>query len=213
MIDLNLSDLETMIAIIAGSLPIIFAIYKGLVKMLSLVKKKYISTKNFINELGDCVKLVNTELKPNHGSSIKDAISRIDNKISIIDLKNRAYLSHMEVPVIELDSNGNLQWTNRAGFKLFGKDLSELLNFGWFGCIINEQRDTVEAEILDCIRQKRACSINFKIKTNKKDMDVTLDVSPIVINGNLNGFFGIIRSLDNSFMCPFLQIQKENEGN
>lgn len=211
MLNVDFSKVETIIAIVAGSLPILFAIHKGLVKMLNLVKGKYISTRNFINELSDCIKLVNTELKPNHGSSIKDAISRIDNKINVIDLKNRAYLSHIEIPVIELDSVGNLQWTNRAGYRLFGKDLSELINLGWLGCIVNEYRDMVESELQDGIRQKRGCSIQFKLKTNNKEMDVILDMSPIITGGHLNGFFGIIRTLDDSFMCPLMQMNKKSE--
>lgn len=194
---MELKDIEVIIGIIIAVITTLYGLYKkGIVPMFKLCRNKYDSVKSFICDVQESVKLVNTELKPNHGSSIKDAISRIDNKVHILEAKNRAYFSHMQVPIVEFNENGHLIWMNRAGHNLFQKDMSELVNFGWLSSLSKKDRDIVEDEIIDAVRQERSFSIQFTIDNHNKILDILCDASPILTNhGKFFGYFGILRIL------------------
>lgn len=201
-------DLETWIAIIIAISGALFGLYmKGIVPMFKLCKNKYDSIKSFVCDLQESVQLVKTELQSNHGSSIKDAIFRIDDKVHILEAKNRAYFAHVHLPIIEFDINGHLVWMNRSSYTLFGKDLSELRNFGWLSSIDPEDRERVEEDITNSVRQQRSFSTKFKIINQDKSVVVVCDAAPIITNnGKFNGYFGTLQPANyKDIVCPLLQ--------
>jgi hypothetical protein len=189
---MDLTNVEKWVAVTGAAAPILYGLYKkGVVPMFTYCKTKYAKAKTFISDISDCIKLVNLELTPNHGSSIKDAICRIDHRVYTLEEKNRVFLQHLDVPHIDLNKLGHLQWANRACLKLFNKDFTEVRNFGWLGCINSIDRDIIEEELKDSIRQERSFTGTFKL--NDK-INVILEATAIFSeNGGFNGYLGVLK--------------------
>jgi gas vesicle protein len=197
---MDFTNVDTLLATIGTVITILITVYKGIKPVYTLCKKKYDSVKSFIKDVSDCVQLVNTELKTNHGSSIKDAISRIDNKVMGLESKNKAYLSHIGLPIFELNSSGQLTWINRAGFSLLKKDFTELKDLGWMGLVCPDDRDRVESEIEDSSRQRRAFSIKFNLLFENKYNAVIFEATPLFEKEKFNGYFGVIKIADDDYV-------------
>jgi len=98
--------------------------YEWLRDQWKLVEKSF-------EDLQAVKEVVNRELTPNGGGSIKDAVARIDHRVASVEGKHRAMLIHSPMPMFEADEYGHCCMVNRAFVRLVGKDLSEVAGWGW----------------------------------------------------------------------------------
>lgn len=165
--------------------------------MLKFVKSKHKQVKQFCSDLAECISLVNQELKPNCGSSIKDSINRIDRNTSIVENKQRAYFSHLDTPIWESDKNGNRIWANAAYLQLIRSDLDSIKNYGWLSTIHPDDREDVEIEWRNCIKDARFFNMKYRIiDANDVEYKVHGEALPVFDNNKLlSGFIGTIKVL------------------
>lgn len=123
-----------------------------------------------VQEMNRKITLIHSELTPNHGSSIKDKINRIEDRItrqkSIIDkISHRQIwlLDNESVPLFETDSNGKFTWINKKFKDLVNRDDRYLLGFGWKNIIHDNDRDSVVKKFTTCIRDQITYEDTFKI--------------------------------------------------
>lgn len=96
------------------------------------------------------------ELKPNSGSSLRDAINRIENKVATIDLAQKAYMDvDSPIPIFQTDFEGNLVWVNKAYLKLVSRPMNEVLGTGWELIIPQEERSRIREEWYRAIKEHR----------------------------------------------------------
>jgi len=91
------------------------------------------------------------ELIPNHGSSIKDKINKLEQSVAHnneltekIFNRQRWLMERQDLPIFESDLNGRYVWVNEKYASLFGKSASHFLGHGWKNTIHPEDRERVE---------------------------------------------------------------------
>jgi len=103
------------------------------------------------------------EVKPNGGSSLRDAIARIELNQYVSDQQRRALINHSDVPAFESDGDGNCIWANRAYLRIVGKSIDEVLNYGWINNIAVNDQEVVRARWMEAIRDGRDFVLDYHI--------------------------------------------------
>ena len=107
--------------------------------------------------------IITRELQTNGGSSIKDALKRIENRLTIIDAKHKTILSLENEPIWESDEFGNCVWVNHSYLKMTGFDFEYLKNAGWVSIINEIDRSRVREEWKRAVEEKRIFSCEYTI--------------------------------------------------
>jgi PAS domain S-box-containing protein len=164
----------------------------------------YMKLKNMITEIYNVAmdassihEIIKKELSTNGGSSLKDAINRIESRLSIQDGKSRATLSLLDSPIWESDEDGNCVWVNRAYRRITGYDIDSVKDMGWISIIAPDSREAVQEEWINAIRDRRHFSLTYNIITSfGKILPVDGEGYPIYTNdkskNNVKGHIGIL---------------------
>lgn len=105
------------------------------------------------------------EVKPNGGSSLRDAVARIEMNQYISDQQRRALLNLAPVPAFESNKSGECIWANRAYLRAVGKSLDEVLGFGWINHIAPNDQEVVRARWTEAIQDGRDFVLDYHILT------------------------------------------------
>jgi PAS domain S-box-containing protein len=84
------------------------------------------------------------ELHPNGGSSIRDAINRIEMRLVQVEQKQNVYLLESPQGIYETDSDGNYIGVNRTFLRMVARTEKEVLGRGWVHCIAEHDKDKVK---------------------------------------------------------------------
>lgn len=95
------------------------------------------------------------EVVTNGGSSLRDAVNRIEASQKKIEQRSLASLNYMDAPLFELDTNGNLVWTNEKFYEITGETLSDLEGFDWIAYIREQDRPRFIEELHSCVHMSR----------------------------------------------------------
>lgn len=101
------------------------------------------------------IEAITKEFKPNGGTSLKDAVMRIEVTLQTIDERWRALLNLVPVGFFESDAEGRITfisravpaWTNRLAYELKGE--------GWISMVHPEDREAVEEGWKESVEQHR----------------------------------------------------------
>lgn len=86
---------------------------------------------SYLKTLFESVEMISKELQPNHGTSIKDSVNRIDSKLSIIEAEISISNDNGSNPLFKCNKKGFNLSVNRSYCRLIGCSKDELLGFGW----------------------------------------------------------------------------------
>lgn len=95
------------------------------------------------------------ELRPNHGTSIKDSLDRIEARQVTHEQRWRIALYDHDKGIVELDGDGRLVWCNRTFREITGRDTEELQGTGWALAIAPEDRSRILEEWEDAVQHGR----------------------------------------------------------
>lgn len=134
------------------------------------------------------------ELKPNHGSSIKDAINQIRHTVHTIEKRQRAWLSYEDQGIFETDADGKCIWVNRAYLKMLNVTFEEVQGNGWKNFIHPHARENVFHEWASAVVDKRDCKIMIKyLNANNEEICASMEAFAIKNEANaLTGYVGVI---------------------
>lgn len=82
-------------------------------------------------KLVESVNAINHDLRPNSGLSMRDAIDRIEAKVSLVDRVNWAIRQDGPVGIFRCDQEGRNIEVNRTYCRWIGVGTDELLGHGW----------------------------------------------------------------------------------
>lgn len=105
--------------------------------------------------------VIKSEFKPNHGSSLRDAIDAMDKKLHFLDHQLRTLLTDDEKAVFVTDANGACIWANNSYLNLCGWSMDRVLGLGWKNSIPDTERDKVVAEWDSAIEDHRDFFMKF----------------------------------------------------
>ena len=142
------------------------------------------------------------EVTPNDGSSLKDAVQRVDrrvgkleNKVEVLKNKTRILVDDLPICIVETDHEGNLTWANSTYLDLTGRTMEELLGTGWINIIPQEEREEVLKYWRSALENKTHFDATFTIQsTNGHKYKVKGHAFP-VITDKIEGYVGKVKTI------------------
>ena len=137
-----------------------------------------------------------SELRPNGGGSLRDAISRIETQNAIalgrIDLVMVALGD--QVAGYETDAAGLCVWTSPAYCELVARSPNELLGWGWITALHPDDADHVRDNWRSSIEDRRTYEQRFRmVRPDGHAIPVISRASPIFAGPRLVGWSGLVR--------------------
>ena len=151
-------------------LTLIFSILGGLGTFAAFVWRKLIvPAQKFIEdheEVKQSIQTIKNEVVTNGGSSIKDAIGRIEATQKVLDQRSKASLHYHNEALFETDEHGNLIWSNEK-FKIFADNSFSKFGAGydWITIIDEPNREDFLREFASCLEMCRKLdmeTVSFK---------------------------------------------------
>lgn len=174
---MNIEPHLVLIAKIGAAIAAIALIFKD-------IKPFFYSAKKFFS-MPETIDRIEKETKANGGSSLRDAINRIEKRqlvqehriLSLLDITT-------EISIFELDHYGNIIRSNTAFLTLIGKSADELIGHSWINNISHEDRDRIFKEFTEATIQKRMFSSVFYVKNGTTKCEIECKIQPVLTKDN-----------------------------
>lgn len=152
--------------IVSAAVTIVGIIWKFAHKLFKRVKEKYI----YLETSLDKIQVISKEFLPNHGSSLKDILNRMQSELvrnteitEKIATRQKWIFDNRETPIFESDEEGKCVWVNIAYLDLVKRDMKFLLGNGWKNIIAQEDRDRVIHNWESCVKDGRDSEDTYHI--------------------------------------------------
>jgi PAS domain S-box-containing protein len=177
-------DAVAVIAAIFGSAAFIYR---------KLLLPMYRWTSSMVESL-DKINVIHEQMFTNGGSTLRDAVNRIENRINLVEKKQGIYILDTPHGVYESNSNGEITSVNRTLCRITGKTENEILGNGWLTSVSENDRERVD----DAWNYAIGNQIEFlttydMISSDGEVFKVKTQANPIKSSdGRLMGYIGII---------------------
>lgn len=134
------------------------------------------------------------QLKPNGGSSLRDAIDRIETRIIMAEQRAKFICMDGPVAVFEADAEGNFIHTNRTLTRWTGRTPDEFLGAGWVNAVAKSDRARIFTEWRTAVAQRREFDESFCLDPLTGDsVEINCSAFPMLdAKERLTGWIGII---------------------
>jgi len=146
---------------VSASLGAGYGIYKFVWKPGSRLLKKLKEAHVKLMDSLPILENIAAEFKPNGGSSLRDAINRLESGVSEVVQKNRIIASEMKIACFETDKHGMCIWVSPKWQEFTGLASDKSLGNGWINAICPDDRDRVFDEWAHCLEQGRDFSLDY----------------------------------------------------
>jgi len=155
------------------------------------------SQRKLHQQIDDKLDQILSEVKPNHGGSIKDSVIRIEEKMDYFGAARRAERHNSPIATVETDERGGLVWGNKALIELMGTPLESMKGSGWVNTILPEQRQWVEDTWARAVEQRREFSEDITyIRPDGTTFKAHASCQPIMLDdGTLKGYLAEIKPI------------------
>lgn len=142
--------------------------------------------------------LIEKELQPNGGTSLRDAVNRIEIRQLLAEQRHRAVLSANSQAYFECDAQGACIWANREYLRLTGRTLEEIRGNGWVNAISADEQDEVFEGWRHAVEQSRDYTGRFVIVTPDGERQPVVAQSVVMFDnhGRVIGFVGTVTRVD-----------------
>lgn len=133
----------------------------GFIMLFSKKVRKFFS--GLLNAINS-IEQIKKEVQTNGGTSLKDAMNRMERRILIIEHYRRLQISNSSYGVSTCDSTGHIQDMNRKFYEMCGLSRDQCMGMGWLLAIeTHGERECVKIAISDCLNDKRETQVSFKL--------------------------------------------------
>lgn len=196
---INWSSFMFNLQLIITSAAVITIAFKCITFVYTKIKKGYLNIKTEYDKIciiHTMIPSIYSELTPNHGSSIKDKIDKIDKKVdentkvtNLICHRQRWILDNRSEPIFECDINGNCTWVNEKYCQLTKHNISHFIGNGWKSMIHEDDRERVIQEWESAVEDKRSSTCTYRI------VDVDGNIYHISTISTINDIYGYIGTI------------------
>ena len=110
------------------------------------------------------IEQIKKEVQTNGGSSLKDAMNRMEKRILIIEHYRRLQISNSPYGVSSCDEHGHIQDMNRKFYEMCGLSRDQCMGMGWLlGIETYAERECAKIAIQDCLSDKRETQVSLKL--------------------------------------------------
>lgn len=138
--------------------------------------------------LQDTLDAIEHELKPNSGSSLRDAVNRIENSLGRQQVMIRAIVDNQDIPILELLADGRAVWASPAMLSLLDLAEGQVVDYGWTSVVDQSQRQQLIGEVTLAATQER----EFSFVTHIRSQPVSLRGQPAKAGSRVQGFICVI---------------------
>lgn len=141
----------------------------------------------------ELVEKIHSEMYPNGGDSLRDAINRIEEKVHFIEEKDKAMFTTMtDKGYFETDADGLVTWVSKAWCNMTGMVPHEARGHGWVGVLHDEDKAYVFDEWMESINQEREHDTAFRfVNMQTKDI-IKVHGHSIPIKNSKNKLVGVL---------------------
>jgi len=144
------------------------------------------------------------EFRPNGGSSMKDAITRIETRQLIAEQRGKALYNDAIFGIWESDETGKCTYANRTYQRIVGRGFEDLEGWGWTNIISSHDKERVTQDWAQALNQQREFQSEFHVQhPDGKEIPVVSVGHPLKDRaGKLKGYIGQLvtsESEDNVF--------------
>ena len=132
------SGLTAVVALFFAARKVYHKISSGVVSLAWLFTEEHDheAIKSSLKEITD-------QLTNNGGTSLKDAIDRIEHKADMMSARMRTHLHTNDKALFETDRNGHINYVNRAYERLTGLPAADADHMGWVNIIDDSDRERI----------------------------------------------------------------------
>lgn len=202
--------IETLVVVSAG---LITALHKKLIKWIGwIIQRTIIKAKKFFGIRTSCpvpgireaLERIQEELKPNHGSSIKDVVNRIEYKISAVATKLNVVVTGLDIVSDTLnicrfaaDHKGKINFVNKSMRELIGStdDFAWAFGDAWTNAVYKDDREAAIEEWQRCVNSKIEYHDTFRVVHIKTGEVIEVTSHAKVIRngaGEIEGWVGVV---------------------
>ena len=149
---------------------------------------------------------IEKEMRPNHGTSFRDAIDANRAMLKSLDQRMRANDIHSSLGLFDTDRNGTVIWVNRTLARIVGRQVDELLGWNWVNTVHPEDRDIFVHEYKSALEEKREYHAVVRLVTfDHEIIRVRVDAAVLRFeNGDFQGYRGRVCYVEcsNAKSCP-----------
>ena len=141
-----------------------------------------------LKDLYERIKIISEEFRPNGGSTLRDAINRIEEKVTLQEQKTLAIVKSLPIGTWISDNRGKCIDVNRSLCKITGRTESELKGDNWSNWVHPPQKEEVFEEWSRCV-------------TN--DLNFDMEYKFVLPNGKVQSVHGVayqLRDKDNKLI-------------
>ena len=142
------------------------------------------------------------EVTPNHGSSLRDVVDRIEHAMAVRDFAHNSFLSEIGISTFISGPDGRIASVNREFCRLTGRTEQESLGDRWINSIPEEDRQRVVGSWRLAVRDKRDWTLkNARIQPETGD-PINVRIFAFAVWGKdkkfegHHGFIRRVRSID-----------------
>lgn len=166
---------------------IIYGSYRGFKKYWkqNLRNKVLNAISHFVNDLPISQRFtvlenfVTAELKPNHGSSLRDAIDRIEEKLAFLKVMHDLVSDNMGMAYWIVDKNSESVYASKTFLDLLHIQSTEMIGFGWKSFVDNGETQDFTDLLKSSIQDKREFrSLVELMKNNGEKISVKIHAYP-----------------------------------
>jgi PAS domain-containing protein len=121
-----------------------------------------------VSKLETDITEIKLQLRTNGGTSLKDAINRIESKlgevredVSVLKGRESARMYLDAQPTFECDANGYATALNKSLLDIMGLDIDEAIGYGWLKAVKAIDQDRVQKEWEASVRNGREFNSNY----------------------------------------------------
>jgi PAS domain S-box-containing protein len=132
------------------------------------------------DELDRKLNRILAELRPNGGTSLRDAVDRMSVEVAGIRGVQRKLVNDSLTPSFQCDPIGDCIFANEAYMAIVGRERTEVMGTNWLNCIEPEDRDRVQRAWEDCIYNRRRFELRYRyVQPNGKTTSAFCRAEPI----------------------------------
>lgn len=106
---------------------------------------------------------VMAELKPQGQLSLSQRMTNLEIATEITAATLRQHLDGQDIGIFHADEHGETVWVNNAYLRMTGRQLNDVLGYGWMACIAESDRAFVRAEWNNCVMEGREFLLNYRM--------------------------------------------------
>lgn len=146
-----------------AALPVIWGLWKFVIKPSWKNLRESLTALRSIHTLHVAVDKLHSDLRPNGGSSLRDAVDRVEKMVTSTNTAQKAIMDLLSAGFFLTDATGDCIHVNRYWQQLTGIPLEEALGSGWMACLHPDDRDRVTSGWLTAAADGRVFTDNFRI--------------------------------------------------